>query len=232
MAKNDKELTGLEFLTRRLAIPADDLSNVKSNYFDWAFSITGITKADYIQYMKRQVTKAYEEGQDYDTFVSDLRSKEKGMQITEGFRGKHLYTVFDTNIRRAYAAGRRSQLDQDHVKSIYVGRRWEWRDSPQPRKHHQAIDGKIFPSDSVFWNIAFPPCGYGCRCTATGVSQAMLRESGEKIVSPPNPKTIAEKPFTSSAGLSEAEQREEYIKEGISRQSPELQKYIKEELNL
>ena len=222
----------MEFLTRRLAIPAETLQGIESNYFDWAFSITGVTKADYIQYIKNLLTKAYEDGQDYDSFVTELKSEKKGKQIETGFRRKHLYTVFDTNIRRAYAAGRKSQLDQDHVKAVYVGRRWEWRDSRDPRKHHQAIDGKIFPADHPFWDIAFPPSGFGCRCAVTGVSRAMLRETGERIVQPPPANTIAEKPFTSSPGVSEEKQRMNYIKEGVSRQSPQLQEYIKKELGI
>jgi len=48
-----------------------------------------------------------------------------------------------------------------------------------PREEHRAWDGKIIKTDDPWWQTHYPPNGWGCRCTVTGVSEARLRALGK-----------------------------------------------------
>ncbi len=107
---------------------------------------------------------------------------------------------------------------------------WKWRDSPQPRPNHQALNGKVFLASDPFWDVAFCPCGYGCRCTVFALSERDMKRMNKTVSTPPDPKTIADPGFRRAAGTSPESEREDILKEGLSRQSPDIQKLAKAEL--
>lgn len=220
----------LEFLRRRVPLPAQSLRGVGSEYHDWAFSVSGVTSADFINYLFGALNAAIEAGADYDAFVGQLESDEGGQQVLDRFRDRHLRVVFDTNLRRSHSAGRHEQMAKPHIRRLFVGRQWLHRDSPDFRPHHKAIDLKVFPADAEFWQRAAPPCGYFCRCATRLLTRNQIAQMGLQIENPPDWRTIAEPPFTRAAGLSNARQRAEFIQQGIDRQPPELQAEMRRQL--
>lgn len=73
-------------------------------------------------------------------------------------------TIYHTNMRTSYMAGRLAQLRQGNFPF------WVYRHggSAEPRLQHLAWDGLVLPSDHPFWQIAFPPNGFGCNCRIFG----------------------------------------------------------------
>jgi hypothetical protein len=49
-----------------------------------------------------------------------------------------------------------------------------WRERPS----HAALHGIIRPVDDPFWDGAFPPCGFGCRCVAQQMSRSQAARLG------------------------------------------------------
>jgi len=92
-------------------------------------------------------------------------------------------TIYRTNLRTSYMAGRWEQLREGFP---YL--RYRHNTVRQPREQHQAWDGLILAVDDPWWQEHYPPNGWGCNCDVEGISHArmsMLREDGQPDPTPP-----------------------------------------------
>jgi hypothetical protein len=91
----------------------------------------------------------------------------EGTAKGEAWRTK---VIWQTNIRASYAAGRYAQLTSPEARDALPY--WKYVHSnlvKTPRQDHLAWDGLTLPNDHPFWDKAFPPNGFGCRCYVVGV---------------------------------------------------------------
>lgn len=227
----------LEYQKQKVALPADVIDGLDAEYHDFAFVVSGLTRADLASDMKWLVEKSIEEGMDFVDFQRqfDRLIGRKGWQPKQAARGEQakstrLYTILDTNVRRSHAAGRIRQAREPEVLKRRPYWMWVWRDSVQPRPHHEALNGKVFLASDPFWDVATPPCGYGCRCSFFALSERDLKRMGKTVEIPPDPKTIADPGFRRAPGTAPVEEREEILKKGLARQSDEVRQAAEEEL--
>jgi uncharacterized protein with gpF-like domain len=54
-----------------------------------------------------------------------------------------------------------------------------------PRINHVDLDGLVLPADDPFWNRAYPPSGFGCRCYVESVSKSEMKRKGYKVGTAP-----------------------------------------------
>jgi len=90
-----------------------------------------------------------------------------------------LEAIFRTQSQTAYNAGR-WQADQDEdVQDILWGYEYSTVGDDRVRPEHAVLDGVRLPKNDPFWQAAWPPNGYNCRCIATpimkGESEARAR---------------------------------------------------------
>ena len=90
-------------------------------------------------------------------------------------------TIYHTNLRTAYQAGRWETLKN------FPFLRYKHNTVRNPREQHKAWDGVILPSDHPWWDTHYTPNGWGCRCTVLGVSAAKMKAMGWKVSEPPAP---------------------------------------------
>ncbi|MFW2054878.1 phage minor head protein, partial [Acinetobacter baumannii] len=92
---------------------------------------------------------------------------------------RRLRTIYDTNMQSAFAAGR--------YKAMLAGAEtrpfWEWRHITisNPRKQHVALNGRLFRFDDPFWNVAYPPSEWGCKCRV--IARSAREVEGKEILS-------------------------------------------------
>lgn len=227
----------LEYQKQKIALPAEAIDKLDAEYHDFAFVVSGLTRADLTSDMKWLIEKAIEEGMDFEDFQRqfDRLIGRKGWQPREASGGEkakstRLYTILDTNVRRSHAAGRIRQARKPEVLKRRPYWMWVWRDSVQPRPHHEALNGKVFLASDPFWDIATPPCAFGCRCSFFALSERDLKRMDKMIERPPDPKTIAEQGFRRAPGTALVKEREEILKRGLDRQSSEVRQAAQEEL--
>ncbi|HEY9642314.1 MAG TPA: phage minor head protein, partial [Coleofasciculaceae cyanobacterium] len=193
----------IEYFKQKLAIPAESYKQMEEGYHDWAFSISQVSRADFLEDAKWLIDQALTSGNSFDTFQRQWRRLigRKGWNPGE----RRLYTIFDTNIRSANGTGRGQQMQEVADRRPYV--LWRWRDSPNPRLNHQKMDNKAIALYDPFWQKCRLPCGFGCRCTGFSVTKDYCdRNNIEILTNPPNPETIAEEGFRYPlAGLSDRE---------------------------
>lgn len=99
-----------------------------------------------------------------------------------GGRDWRVRTIFETNVRTSYMAGRLAQMrDPDMVKARPY---WQYvhadtRIPVSPRKEHVAWDGLVLAWDDPWWDTHYPPNGWKCSCGVRPLSQADLERLGK-----------------------------------------------------
>ena len=221
----------IAYQSNKIALPADTLKDLEAEYHDFAFVVSGLTRADLASDLLWLIERALSEGLSLEQFTQqfDRLIGRKGWQ-PEGDKQSRLYTILDTNTRRAHAAGRLKQMREPSVLDKRPYWMWQWRDSVQPRPNHKALNGKVFLASDPFWDVAFCPCGYGCRCTVFDLSERDMKRLGKVVSTPPDPKTIADKGFRRAPGTALEKDRAEILREGLKRQSPAIRKAAETEL--
>ncbi|MEX2450919.1 MAG: PBECR2 nuclease fold domain-containing protein [Rhodospirillales bacterium] len=96
---------------------------------------------------------------------------------------RRLRTIFDTNMRTSYAAGRWDRIER--VKKARPFLRYVSVLDDRTRPEHRAWHGTVLPVDHPFWRTHNPPNGWNCRCTVQQLSQRDLDRRGETVSDPP-----------------------------------------------
>jgi hypothetical protein len=147
-----------------------------------AFMVAGAVKADLLADFAAAIDRAVVEGTGYQAFRAEFaeiveRNGWHGWTGEETARGREwrMRTIYATNMRVSYMAGRHAQL----VRGNY--RFWVYRHSRalEPRLQHLAWDGLALPPDHPFWAQHYPPNGWGCGCEVYGArTEAGIRRVG------------------------------------------------------
>ena len=147
MAAVDKGLGGSSF-------NYDDSRNILKSYltrniyhFSAAKSLTEMLEFRNLMYDKK--TK---EMLSYADFRAQVVERGKT------FNDDYLKTECNTAKQSAIMAHKWDTLDTEYLQFTTVG-------DNRVRPEHAALDGKTYPKDSSFWNRAYPPLSWNCRCT-------------------------------------------------------------------
>ena len=96
---------------------------------------------------------------------------------------RRLKTIFRTNMMSSYNAGR--WREQERRAKLGAGARPYLQYvavlDGRTRDSHRALHGKVFPVDSEFWNVWYPPNGFRCRCRVRALSAEQVRRKGLKV---------------------------------------------------
>ncbi len=175
--------------------------------FDWrdvwqeehltSFVVAKAMSRDLLTDIHAALVKAIAEGQTREMFIAELRPVlEKagwwGRQtMTDPVTGltrevqlgspRRLTTIFNINMRMAFAAGRWQRIEAAKAALPYLAYTAVFRETSRPQ--HAAWGGRsavriILPVDHVFWRTHYPPNGWYCLCSVTQMSVAMLQNRG------------------------------------------------------
>lgn len=170
--------------------------------FDWrdmwqqehayAFTVAKAMRLDILQDIRGAMDKALADGTTFNEFRKTLKptlqakgwwgkkemvdpktGEEKLVQLGSSRR---LQTIYDTNMRTAYAAGKWEQVERTKKTRPYL--RYvcvlDGRTRPQHRQWHNVVKH----ADDPFWDSHYPPCGWNCRCTIQQLSAKQMDRLG------------------------------------------------------
>ncbi|MBA0297269.1 hypothetical protein D7Y24_02350 [Stenotrophomonas maltophilia] len=153
-----------------------------------AFVVAGATRDALLTDLREAVDAAITQGETLEDFrarFQDIVQRNGWHGWTgEGSPGGQAWrtaTIYHTNLRTAYQAGRWETLKN------FPFLRYKHNTVRNPREQHKAWDGVILPSDHPWWDTHYTPNGWGCRCTVLGVSAAKMKAMGWKVSEPPAP---------------------------------------------
>lgn len=165
------------------------------------FTVAHCSKMDILQDIRNALDSILAEGktlQDFKDGLGDtLRAKGWWGQKTEvnPKTGKmetyqagspaRLETIYDTNLRTAYAAGNYT-YDWANADNMPYWMYSAVMDS-NTRPEHAALDGKVFRADDPLWDKYYPPNDWGCRCTTVPLDEEQVKAMGLRAESSAEP---------------------------------------------
>lgn len=173
-----------------------------------AFTVAKAMERTVLEEIRAAVDEAISEGVTFDTFKDQLRPKLEDLgwwgrkEMTDPLTGearevqlgssRRLRTIFNMNLRQAYAAGRWERIDQ--TKALLPFLVFTTVGDNAVRPEHRAWDGVCLPVDDPWWTTHYPPCDWGCRCTTIQVNQRIADRRGLDVGK--RPAAFAPKPYT------------------------------------
>ncbi|MCB1832087.1 MAG: minor capsid protein, partial [Geminicoccaceae bacterium] len=174
-----------------------------------AFTVAKVARLDLLQDIRAEVDRALADG----TTLAEFRKRLKPVLQSKGWWGRgevvdpvsgevveaelgtprRLQTIFRTNLRTSYAAGR-----WERIQRVKGRRPWLMYDAVNDRRtrpQHAAWDGTVLPADDPWWDTHFPPNGWNCRCNVIQLSDRDLERRGLRPDASPR---IETRPFRNS----------------------------------
>lgn len=163
-----------------------------------AFTVAKAMTRDVLETIRQAVDRAIAEGQTLEEFKKDLRPQLEKLgwwgrkDMVDPATGetervqlgspRRLKTIFQTNMRTSYAAGRWERIERSKrafpfLEYVSV---MDGRERPQ----HHAWHGTVLPIDDPWWDTHYPPNGWGCRCLPKPVSRGQAKRRGLKVTKP------------------------------------------------
>lgn len=188
--------------------PADAIAYLENKGFkigwDWhqtlddahsrAFTVAKVAKLDLLHDMRQSLIKALEQGQSFDKWRAELEpnlraqgwwgkktviNPEGQEQQVQLGSSRRLRTIYHTNMRSAYSAGRYKTM----LASLETRPYWEYRHVTMVnyREKHKSWNGVILRGDDPFWTVAYPQSEFGCNCYV--IARSAREVEGKEILS-------------------------------------------------
>lgn len=172
------------FFAQKARLPTRAWSDVRDAQHARAFVVAGAARDELLADLQGEIRKALESG----TTLQDFR---KGFDEIVGRHGWHYKggrnwrtrTIFETNLRSAYNAGRWEQaqrLKRARPYLRYVSGH-AIAGGEHSRMDHHAWHDTVLPVDHVWWRTHHPPNGWGCRCSVQSLSERDLERYGLRV---------------------------------------------------
>lgn len=173
----------IDYLRQKRVRPTKRWTDALGGDHDRAFVIARATDTAMLEEFQAAIIQVAEEGRYVDDFAKDFdRIVEKYGWEYRGERNWRIRTIFETNIRTSFMAGRLRQMrDPDVVK---LRPYWQYlhgdsRIPKVPRKQHVAWNNLVLMWDDPWWEVHFPPNDWRCSCGVRTLSRRDLERQGK-----------------------------------------------------
>lgn len=162
---------------RKVRVPVTTYRDLAGECHAKAFMVAGANNDALLADFQSAILKYMESGKSARDFRADFERivRAHGWQY-RGEPGWRSQVIINTNLRTSYMAGRWEKLTDEREARPYL--MYQQVQRPTKRPEHSQWHGLILPIDHEFWNTHYPPNGWGCRCTAVGVSAGQMRREG------------------------------------------------------
>lgn len=151
-----------------------------------SFTIAGATNARMLETAKRELLRQIATGAD----LRDFRKALDARMVAAGWVPKnrsHVETIFRTNVMGAYNGGRLRQQTQPAVLEARPFWQWVAVDDSRARPNHKAAHLRVLRADDPWWQTAYPPAGFNCRCRVITRSASDIKSFSTGASMPPLP---------------------------------------------
>ncbi len=182
------------FFRRKLALPSERWDDIQRDQHDKAFIVAGATKADLVADLKGSVQKAIDEGKSIQWFREQFGQIVQkhgwadwtGSSTPAGVAWR-TRTIYTTNLKTSYAAGRWAQMTDPDVLKARPYWRYRHRTIENPRLEHKSWNDLVLPAMHPWFTTHWAPNGFGCNCGIDAINGRQLAAMGKSGPdSPPN----------------------------------------------
>lgn len=165
---------------RKVNMPSARWDDLMHGEHAHGFMTAGVARMDVLEDIRQAVQAAIDRGEGFPAFQARMRDiiTNKGWiggagDESDARRAWRMRMIYQTNLRTSYMAGRWEELQK------FPFLRYQHNTINNPRHEHQAWDGLVLASNDPWWDTHYPPNGWGCRCTVTGVGKGRMRVLGK-----------------------------------------------------
>lgn len=206
----------------KLNIPTTKWDELAGEAHGKGFMSAGAYQADLLNELRQMVDKAIAGGTNIREFREQFRPlvQKYGWQLKGGGPAWRSDLIWRTNITSAYQAGRWQQLEAagiEHLKYVH-------NDGVRhPRPNHLAMDGTILPRTDPFWQINYPPNGFGCKCRAVAATRAEYEQARpEQRQRPEGWQDLPDKGWDYNVGTAGKKHLADAMMEKMNRMPPDI----------
>ena len=168
----------IAFFRRKFSTKTDAWTDVYGSAHDNEFMVAGANRDALLADLRTAVEKSLDGGT-LETFRKDFAAivARYGWSYNGGFEWRSR-TIYETNLRSAYMAGRYQQLMDMRDTHPY----WEYVHSDaveHPRQEHLGWNGMVLRADDPWWIYHFPINAWGCQCSVIARTEDDLRRMGK-----------------------------------------------------
>ncbi len=182
----------IEFFKGKVNLPTERWDDLMQQAHVRAFSVAGLMRDDWITEVRAAVENAIVSGtglaefqKDFEAFVDRSGWKFNAAGKTEPERRAwRARIIYKTNMRVSYMAGRYKQLTDPDVLKYRPYWQYKHSGAMHPRKMHLAWDGMVLDATDPWWDVHFPPNGWGCGCDVKALSKRQLAALGKSGADP------------------------------------------------
>lgn len=174
----------IAFLRQKRVKPTKAWTDAMFGDHNRAIVVAGVTDAAMLEEFQAAILEAAQDGQTVEQFGKEFdRLAAKYGWDYRGERNWRVRTIFETNIRTSFMAGRLRQMrDPDVVK---LRPYWQYihgdsRTPAVPRKLHLDWHGLVLMWDDPWWDTHFPPNDWLCSCGVRSLSKRDLARLGKE----------------------------------------------------
>ncbi|MGG7074553.1 phage minor head protein [Campylobacter sp. 9BO] len=219
-----------------------DYDEIIHNAHKRAFTVAKMTDLDLLKEVQSSLANAYKNGIGFDEWKKQIKSKlaargwlgetqvvnPKTGEVKKIYVGhRRLKTIYNTNMRTAYAQARytnQMQSSGEYFRYVAVMDRLT-------RQAHKQMHGITLPKTDKFWDKNYPPNGWNCRCKVQVLSESECEARGVKpLVSGAALLNIADKDFAYNPGKTDkpdeilAQKQEKALAVLLPKQKEQLEK--------
>lgn len=175
----------IDFFRRKLSLPTRAWTDIWEAQHDVAFVVAGAARDALLADLREAVDASIADGETLREFRKrfDAIVSRHGWNYRGG-RDWRTRVIWQTNRATSYAAGRWRQMEAVADRRPF----WRYRHSPasvEPRHKHVSWDGLILRHDDPWWQVHWPPNGWGCKCWVDALSRREADRAGGPGSAPP-----------------------------------------------
>ncbi len=170
----------IAFFKQKVPVKTQHWTDVWQDAHSRAFMVAGAAQDALVEDFRQAILKAIEDGttlaefrQDFDQIVA------RHGWVHNGSPGWRAQTIYDTNLRSAYSAGRYAQQTDPDTLRVFPYWTYMHGDSVHPRPMHLAWNGTTLRADDPWWDSHYPPGGWRCSCYVVSTSRRGLARMGK-----------------------------------------------------
>lgn len=167
----------IEYFRAKIPLTTTAFEEISDIYRGRAFTIAKQQTVEAVQVVQGWLERSLADGLTFRDFLGGLNEAAAAGGIT-AVNPYHAATVFQTNIQTAYNAGRWEMYHAPEMVESFPYFQNHTVGDDRVRPTHAQMEGFIARRDDAIWERAWPPYGFGCRCTVTAISAVEAERDG------------------------------------------------------
>lgn len=172
----------IDFYRSKVPLPTNAWTDVYAAGHDHVAVVAGANRMAIVEDFQAAIDRFISEGLGIEDFRKDFDAiVARHGWAYKGGRAWRTRTIYETNLRQSYNAGREAQMADPELRKARPYGLYRHGGSVDPRPEHLALDGTVLPLDDPWWDIWSPQNGWGCTCKKFTLSPRDVERMGLKV---------------------------------------------------